>query len=738
MKDVIRKSLTLPDGREVSLETGALARQADGAIVLKVGETMLLATVVARQDIDLEKDFLPLSVDYQEKFSAAGRFPGGFFKRDGRMGEGEILTSRLIDRAIRPLFPDDYHADTQVMVSLISTDKVEQPDAWACLAVSAALCVSDIPFNEPVTEVRVARKDGEFLINPPFEVTAECDLDLMVSATDDSINMVEGEMKEVSEEIMLEALKFAHDHIRTLNGLQKELVSVAGKPTREYEKLEFSQELYDAIYEKVSATIKEVSHGALDKSARSTQVSEAKSAAKEELKEKFGEEDEYFDVKFNEYFKKIQKKIVREMIVKDRKRLDGRTLDEVREIWGTVGFLPRAHGSAVFTRGETQAMCTVTLGTQLDEQTIDTATVKGSKAFMLQYNFPGFSTGEVRPNRGPGRREIGHGNLAERSLKGMIPDEVDYTIRVVSNILESNGSSSMASVCGGTMALMNAGIGIKRPVSGIAMGLITEEDGNFAVLSDILGDEDFLGDMDFKVAGTEAGLTACQMDIKIRGLSYEIIEQALNQSKAGRMHILEEMLKIIPDINTAMSPYAPRMFTLEVPHEFFGMIIGPGGKIIQELQKQTATTINLVEGEENTGTATISSDDITGIEEAARRIRELIQVPTVGEVYKAKVKSIMDYGAFVEYLPGKEGLLHISEIAHERINSMEGIFEVGQEIDVKLVGVDKRTGKYRLSRKVLLPAPEGGGNGSQNSRNSGNRRPPRGDRDGGGRQDRRR
>ena len=735
MKDVIRKSLTLPDGREVSIETGALARQADGAIVLKVGETMLLATVVARQEIDLEKDFLPLSVDYQEKFSAAGRFPGGFFKRDGRMGEGEILTSRLIDRAIRPLFPDDYHGDTQVMVSLISTDKVEQPDAWACLAVSAALCVSDIPFNEPVTEVRVARKDGEFIINPAFDVTADCDLDLMVAATDDSINMVEGEMKEVSEEVMLEALKFAHDHIRTLNGLQKELVAAAGKPTREYEKLEFSQELYDAIYEKVSATISEVSHGALDKSARSTQVSESKSAAKEELKEKFGEEDEYFDVKFNEYFKKIQKKIVREMIVKERKRLDGRTLDEVREIWGTVGFLPRAHGSAVFTRGETQAMCTVTLGTQLDEQTIDTATVKGSKAFMLQYNFPGFSTGEVRPNRGPGRREIGHGNLAERSLKGMIPDEVDYTIRVVSNILESNGSSSMASVCGGTMALMNAGIGIKRPVSGIAMGLITEEDGNFAILSDILGDEDFLGDMDFKVAGTEAGLTACQMDIKIRGLSYEIIEQALTQSKEGRMHILSEMLKVIPEINTDMSPYAPRMFTLEVPHEFFGMIIGPGGKIIQELQKQTDTTINLVEGEENVGTATISSDDITGIEEAARRIRELIQVPTVGEVYKAKVKSIMDYGAFVEYLPGKEGLLHISEIAHERINSMEGIFEVGQEIEVKLVGVDKRTGKYRLSRKVLLPAPEGGGNGNHQSRN---RRPHRGDRDGGGRQDRRR
>ena len=732
MKDVIRKSLTLPDGREVSLETGALARQADGSIILKVGETMLLATVVARKEIDLEKDFLPLSVDYQEKFSAAGRFPGGFFKRDGRMGEGEILTSRLIDRAIRPLFPDDYHADTQVMVSLISTDKSEQPDAWACLAVSAALCVSDIPFNEPVSEARVARKDGEFFLNPSFEFMEGCDLDLMVSATNDSINMVEGEMKEVSEEVMLEALKFAHEHIRSLNKLQGELVEAGGKPTREYEKLEFSQELYDVMYEKTAKVIEETSHGALDKSARGTQISELKAAVKEELKEKFGEEDEYYSVRFNEYFKKIQKKIVRKMVVDERKRLDGRGLDEVRDIWGSVGLLPRAHGSAVFTRGETQSLVTTTLGTQLDEQTIDTATVKGSKAFMLQYNFPGFSTGEVRPNRGPGRREIGHGNLAERALKGMIPENVDYTIRVVSNILESNGSSSMASVCGGTMALMNAGINIIRPVSGIAMGLITEEDGNFAILSDILGDEDFLGDMDFKVTGTEVGLTACQMDIKIRGLSYEIIEQALKQSKAGRMHILEEMMKIIPEVNTDMSPYAPRMFTLQVPHEFFGMIIGPGGKIIQELQKQTNTTINLEEGAENMGTATISSDNIVGIEEAARRIRELIQVPTVGEIYKAKVKSIMDYGAFVEYLPGKEGLLHISEIAHERINSMDGIFEVGQEIDVKLVGVDKRTGKYRLSRKVLLPPPEGGGNGSQDSRNSGGKRRHSGGRSDGG------
>lgn len=732
MKDAIRKSVTLADGREVSLETGALAKQADGAVVLKVGETMLLATVVSRRDINLETDFLPLSVDYMEKFAAAGRFPGGFFKRDGRMGEGEILTSRLIDRAIRPLFPDDYHADTQVMVQLISSDRQEQPDAWACLAASAALVVSDIPFSEPVSEVRVARVDGEFVVNPSFAMMEGCDLDLMVAATDDSINMVEGEMKEVSEETMLEALKFAHENIRLLNGLQHALKADAGKSTREYDKLELNETLYQEIESRVAQGVEEVSRGFLPKSERSDKIKEIKDAAKEELKEKYAEEDEYFDVRFNEYFKSIQKKVVRTIILKDRIRIDGRKLEDVRPIWSEVGLLPRAHGSSVFTRGETQALCTVTLGTKLDEQTIDTATFQGSKRFMLQYNFPGFSTGEVKPNRAPARREIGHGNLAERALKPMVPTDNMYTIRVVSNILESNGSSSMASVCGGTLALMDAGIEIARPVSGIAMGLITDDSGEFAVLSDILGDEDFLGDMDFKVAGTTEGLTACQMDIKIRGLSYEIIEQALQQSKAGRMHILNEMLTVLPEPRKSLSPYAPRLFTMEVPHEFFGMVIGPGGKVIQEIQKITSTTITLEEGEKDTGTATISSENAMGIEEAARRIRALIQVPVVGEVYKATVKSIMDYGAFVEYLPGKEGLLHISEISHERLRSMDGVFEVGDEVDVKLIGIDKRSGKFRLSRKALLPGGPPEGEEEEEDYRGGDRGGDRGRRGGGG------
>ncbi|WNJ16865.1 polyribonucleotide nucleotidyltransferase [Pontibacter sp. G13] len=700
-----RASTTLPDGREISIDTGALAKQADGAVVLTCGETMLLATVVARKEINLEVDFLPLSVDYMEKFAAAGRFPGGFFKRDGRMGESEILTSRLIDRAIRPLFPDDYHGDTQVMVQMISSDSKEQPDALACVAASAALLVSDIPFHEPVSEVRVARKDGEFIVNPSFADMADCDLDLMVAATSDSINMVEGEMKEVSEETMLEALKVAHDTIRALNAMQEDLRAQAGKEKRTYDTLEFNEELYNEIHEIIKDTISEVAHGAMSKELRSEKISAVKEKAVEALKEKYAE-DEYFGARFGKYFKKIQKKIVRDTVVKESLRLDGRGLEEVRPIWSRVGYLPRSHGSSVFTRGETQALCTVTLGTKFDEQTIDTATFKGSKRFMLQYVFPGFSTGEVKPNRGPARREVGHGNLAERALKVMIPDDTDYTLRVVSSILESNGSSSMASVCGGTLALMDAGIPMTRPVSGIAMGLITTEDG-FAVLSDILGDEDFLGDMDFKVTGTSEGLTACQMDIKIRGLSYEILEKALAQSKAGRMHILEEMLKTLPEPRKDLSPYAPRFFSMEIPHESFGMVIGPGGKIIQEIQKTTNTTINLEEGEGNVGTATISADNAEAITAAVQQIRKLIQVPTVGDVYDAKVKTITDYGAFVEFLPGKEGLLHISEISYERLKSMEGIFKVGDAVKIKLIGVDPKSGKFRLSHKALLPKPEG-------------------------------
>jgi polyribonucleotide nucleotidyltransferase len=704
---VVKKTATLPDGREITLETGALAKQADGAVLLTCGETVLLATVVARKEINVETDFLPLSVDYQEKYAASGRFPGGFFKRDGRMGENEILTSRLIDRAIRPLFPDDYHGDTQVMVQLFSSDSKEQPDALACLAVSAALMVSDIPFPDPVAEVRVARHNGEYVINPPFEVMEDCDLDLMVSATSDSINMVEGEMKEISEETMLGALKFAHDTIKVLNQAQEELRAEAGKPTREYDTLPFDEKLYNAIKEKVTATIEEVARGGFGKEERSKRIKELKDSVKEAVTPgEDDEEDEYFDAKFGQYFKSIQKEIVRHITVTEKRRLDGRALDEIRDIWCQVGTLPRSHGSSVFTRGETQALCTATMGTKLDEQTLDTVTYRGVKRFMLQYSFPGFSTGEVKPNRAPGRREVGHGNLAERALKLVVPMDTPYTVRIASHILESNGSSSMASVCGGTLALMDAGVQISGPVSGIAMGLITTE-GGFAVLSDILGDEDFLGDMDFKVAGTTKGLTACQMDIKIRGLSYEIIEHALEQSKRGRLQILDEMLKTIAEPRQELHPYAPRFFTMEIPHESFGMVIGPGGKIIQEIQKISGTSIALEEGEGNVGMATISGESAESIELAAQHIRKLIQVPEVGEVYNATVKTITDYGAFVEFLPGKEGLLHISEITWDRLKSMEGVFKVGEEVPIKLIGVDPKSGKWRLSHKVLTPKPEG-------------------------------
>lgn len=706
MKQAIKKSITLADGREVSLETGALARQADGAVLLTAGETMLLATVVARKEINVEMDFLPLSVDYMEKFAASGRFPGGFFKRDGRMGEPEILTSRLIDRAIRPLFPDDYHGDTQVMVQLISTDSKEQPDALACLAVSAALLVSDIPFETAVCEVRVGRKDGEFILNPTFEQMEGCDLDLLVAATSESINMVEGEMKEVSEAVLLEALKFAHAAIKEFNSLQEALRAEAGKPKRDYDTLPFNEALFQDIEEMTATRMDEITRSESSKEERSEAFRALKEEVKEALTEKY-EEEVYFSLMLGTYFKKIQKRIVRQAVINDGLRLDGRGTKDIRPIWSEVGLLPRSHGSAVFTRGETQALCTATLGTKFDEQTIDTATYQGSKRFMLQYNFPPFSTGEVKPNRGPARREVGHGNLAERALKPMVPVDTPYTIRVSSTILESNGSSSMASVCGGCLALMDAGIQVIRPVSGIAMGLITGEDGKFAVLSDILGDEDFLGDMDFKVAGTTEGLTACQMDIKIGGLTYEIIEQALAQSREGRLHILEEMLKAMPAPRTELSRFAPRFFVMEIPHDSFGTVIGPGGRIIQEIQRASGAQINLEEGSGNMGTATISGNSAEAVESAVQQIRGLIQVPEVGAVYTAKVKSIQEYGAFVEFLPGKEGLLHISEISYTRLRSMEGVFNVGDDIEIKLVGVDPRSGKWRLSHKVLLPKPEG-------------------------------
>lgn len=702
--NIITKSVTLADGRTITLETGKLARQADGCVVLRCGDTMLMATVVARRTINLETDFLPLSVDYFEKYSSSGRFPGGFFKRDGRLGENEILVSRLIDRALRPLFPDDYHADTQVMVQLISSDREEQPDALSCLAASAALFVSDIPFVDAVSEVRVTRKEGKFYINPPYSQMNGCDLDLMVAATNDSIVMVEGEMNEVSEAVMMEALKLAHEAIRPLNKLQEEMRAALGIVTREYDKLPENKELEAEIKALVAEEMYEVARGKMSKQDRSAKVGKAYDSAKAILKEKYPDL-QYFGTYFSQYFKHIQSDIMREVVVKEATRLDGRKTTEVRTIYSEVSFLPRSHGSAVFTRGETQSLCVVTLGTKLDQQTIDTPTFVGSKDFMLQYNFPGFSTGEVKPNRAPARREIGHGNLAERSLKLMIP-ESPYTIRVESNILESNGSSSMASVCGGTLALMDAGIQIKRPVSGIAMGLITMEDGSFAVLSDILGDEDHLGDMDFKTAGTEKGLTACQMDIKIRGLSYEIIETALAQAVAGRMHILNEMMKALDTPRQELSQYAPRFVVLKVPHEVFGAVIGPGGKVIQEIQRSTETTIVLEEGQNGVGTATISSANAAGVDAAVRQIKGIIQMPEIGEIYKGKVKSIQPFGAFVEFLPGKDGLLHISEIAHERIQNVEDVLRLGDEVEVKLVDVDPKSGKFRLSRKALLSMPK--------------------------------
>lgn len=738
----IEKTITLPNGREIHIETGRLAKQADGAVVVRSGDTMLLATVVSSKETR-DIDFLPLSVDYQEKFSSAGKIPGGFFKREGRLGENEILTSRLVDRALRPLFPEDYHAEVQVMIQLISADKEEQPDALACFAASAALMVSDIPFADPVAEVRVGMKDGKFIINPTYSEMEGLDMDIMVAATSDSIVMVEGEMKEVSEEDLLNGMIAAHESCRMLNTVQEELRKEVGLSPREYDKYDPTPEFFEKAAALIKDQIREVTDSLAQKQERSSKMDEIKKALIEAMTE--GVEDAKEIEKITNHcgvaFKSVQKDVVRGKALKERIRLDGRGLADVRDIWGEVSYLPRAHGSAIFTRGETQSLCAVTLGTKLDEQTIDRVTEEGKKRFFLHYNFPSFSTGEARPNRGPGRREIGHGNLAERALKMVLADDYEYTVRVVSDILESNGSSSMASVCGGCMAMLDAGIPLSAPVSGIAMGLITDKKtGEFAVLSDILGDEDFIGDMDFKVAGTVKGLTACQMDIKIRGLSYDILRQALDQSKAGRRHILDEMLKVISEPRKDLSPYAPRIEVIEIPSDMIGAVIGPGGKIIQEMQRVTTTTIN-IEEVGNKGVVTIYSNDLKNLEAAKKMVKNIVAEPEIGEVYTSKVKSIKDFGAFVEYMPGKEGLLHISEISWERLPSMEGVLEVGQDIDVKLVGVDEKTGKVRLSAKVLLEKPEGyverperGERGSRGDR--GDRGDRGGRRDGGDRGDR--
>jgi len=706
LQNVIKKIIEFDDGRQIEIETGKLAKQADGSVVVKMGKTMLLATVVSSQDAKEGVDFLPLSVDYQEKFAAAGKIPGGFIKREGKLSDFEVLTSRLVDRALRPLFPDDYHADTQINLNLISADSEFPPDALAALAASAALSVSDIPFNGPISEVRVVKVDGKLVVNPSVEVIKQASMEIIVGATYDNITMVEGEMNEIDESELVDALNIAHEAIKKQCQVQKELTEAVGKTVkREYNHENNDPELKDKLFKLFYDRVYAVAQQRLtDKKERK----EAFKAIKQEYIDSLPEDTEEDPFLIDKYYHDIEKKAARELVLKERKRLDGRDTDEIRPIWSEVDYLPAAHGSAIFTRGETQSLSTVTLGTKMDEQMIDGAMVSGYNKFILHYNFPAYSTGEIRPNRGPGRREVGHGNLAMRALKKVVPPDEDnpYTIRVVSDILESNGSSSMATVCAGTLALMDAGVKISGPVSGIAMGLISDpETGRYAILSDILGDEDHLGDMDFKVTGTENGITACQMDIKVDGLSSELLAEALEQAKRGRLHILAEMNKTLAEPREEYKPHAPRFVSLVIDRDLIGAVIGPGGKVVQEIQKETGATI-VIEEVEKGGLVKIYATDQTAMEQAFSRVRAIVAVPVIGDVYDGKVKSIMPFGAFIEFMPGKEGLLHISEIKWERIESMEGVLETGEEIKVKLLDIDKKTGKFRLSRKVLLPKPE--------------------------------
>ena len=703
LKPIIKK-IELSDGRFITIETGRLAKQADGSVIVRLGDAMLLATVVSNKEAKDNVDFMPLTVDYQEKYAAVGRFPGGFFKREARLSEYEILISRIIDRALRPLFPEDYHADTQVMVTLISGDKNVMPDALAGLAASAALTISDIPFNGPISEVRVGRIDGKFIINPLIPDIARADIDLIVAGSLDNILMVEGEMSEVSEADMLEAIKFAHEEIKKHCTAQLELRELCGNKAKrtyshEVNDADLKKSVREATYDKVYAVAK----ASLPKSERAEKFAAVKNEFIATLPEETQKEKVFL---LNKYFHDVERDAVRAMILNDSIRLDGRKQNEIRPIWSEVAYLPSAHGSAIFTRGETQSLTTVTLGSALDEQIIDGAMFEGVNKFLLHYNFPAFSTGEARPNRGTGRREIGHGNLAMRSLKKVLPagDINPYTIRIVSDILESNGSSSMATVCAGTLALMDAGVKITRPVSGIAMGLITDGK-NFAVLSDILGDEDHLGDMDFKVTGTDKGICGCQMDLKVDGLPYEIMLKALLQAKEGRLHILGEMNKTLSRPNADYKSHAPRIEKMRIPREFIGAVIGPGGKVIQEMQRETGASISIKE-EGEFGIIEICSPDKISIDKVINKIKGLTSVPEVGTIYDGVVKNIQTFGAFVEILPGKDGLLHISEISWDRIATMDGVLKEGDKIQVKLVEVDSKTGKMRLSRKVLLPKPE--------------------------------
>ncbi|MFT7034904.1 MAG: polyribonucleotide nucleotidyltransferase [Cyclobacteriaceae bacterium] len=708
--NVITKSVKLADGREITIETGKLAKQADGSVVVRMGNAMLLATVVSGKEAREGVDFLPMSVDYQEKFASAGKVPGGFLKREARLSDMEVLICRLVDRALRPLFPGDYHAETQIMISLISADKDVKPDALAALAASAALSVSDIPFGGPISEVRVTLKDGKYTINPTPEQIESAHLEMIIAGTIDNILMVEGEMDEASEEEMIGAIKAGHEAIKDQCKIQLELTEATGKTVKrayshetndEDLKADIRTKTYDGVYA-VAA------EGIADRHVRKEKFAAIKEEYIGSLPELAAGEVGPNSSLIGKYFHDVEKEAIRNSVLDNRIRLDGRKLDEIRHIWSEVDYLPGAHGSAVFTRGETQSLTTVTLGTKMDQQMIDSAMHSGYNKFMLHYNFPAFSTGEARPNRGTSRREIGHGNLALRALKRMIPqgDENPYTIRIVSDILESNGSSSMATVCAGSLALMDAGIKLKSPVSGIAMGMISDpETGKYAILSDILGDEDHLGDMDFKVTGTDNGITACQMDIKVDGLSYEVLAEALAQAKEGRAHILNKVRETLAESREELKPHAPRSFTMKIEKELIGAVIGPGGKIIQEIQNESGATV-VIEEIDNQGVISVFAVDGDAMKDAIRRIKNIVAQPEVGETYTGKVKSIMPFGAFVEFMPGKDGLLHISEIKWERVEKMEGVMEVGEEVKVKLVEVDRKTGKFRLSRKALLPKPE--------------------------------
>ncbi|HHJ49487.1 MAG TPA: polyribonucleotide nucleotidyltransferase [Phaeodactylibacter sp.] len=726
----ITTSFTLPDGQEVIIETGKLATQADGSVVVRIGDTMLFASVVSAKEAKEGQSFFPLSVDYQEKFAAAGRIPGNFFRREARLSNYEILISRLVDRAIRPLFPEGYMNETQIILNLISGEEQVLPDAYAALAASAALAVSDIPFAGPISEVRVALIDGEYKVNPTRAEVEKAELSIIVAATMDNITMVEGEAKEVSEQVLIEAMRIGHEAIKTQIQAQLDLAQKVGEKAlkkREVVLPEEDEEVRSWVKEKAQSGIYEIAKAFLDKQSRKARFEELKKKVAEQYAEEKGEEQAEEKAEFlDRYFDKLKKEVIRNMVMDERIRLDGRKLDEVRPIWCEVDYLPSAHGSAIFNRGETQALCTVTLGTKLNELMVDNALLMSYENFILHYNFPAYSVGEVKPMRGPGRREIGHANLAARALRPVLPDDMPYTLRIVSDIMESNGSSSMATVCGGSLALMDAGIKVKSGVSGIAMGLISDGE-RVAVLSDILGDEDALGDMDFKITGTDKGITACQMDIKIEGMSYELLEQALEQARRGRAHILQEMNKTLSAPREDYKPHAPRIVEVIIDKSFIGAVIGPGGKIIQQLQEETGTTIN-IEEVDNKGIVNIASSNAEGIEKAVAKIKEIAFTPEVGDVYEAVVKTIMPYGVFVDFA-GKSGLLHVSEIAYERIEKVEDVFKEGDKVKVKIIDIDPRTGKIRLSRKVLLPRPEGmpedhRKQGGGNRRHSG-RRPPR-------------